>query len=191
MGTVEVVDTLAVSGGHRDCWPCTPRNVPPPGRRPQRSSPRSRRCSPNVRLYGAIDTLEYLRRGGRIGGAQALLGTMLKVKPVISLRGRRRRTGRARTHARRRRSSTSPGSSLRTRGGIDRLVVLNGDAPDTDRFLSMLRRVVAVPASDIWTLGPIVGAHAGPGIIGVAYLVRATPAEARGPGVSPEESASA
>jgi len=131
----------------------------------------ARREVGRVHVVAVVDTLEYLRRGGRIGGAQALLGTMLKFKPVISLQD----------------GVVEPVTRVRTRpkalqyiadvvakdsDTIERLVVISGDAPDTDRFVSMLESSVKVPPSDVWSFGPIVGAHAGPGIMGVAYLVR-------------------
>jgi DegV family protein with EDD domain len=123
-----------------------------------------------VNLYGVIDTLEYLRRGGRIGGAAALLGTMLKVKPVIGVEN----------------GVVEPVDRVRTRvkalehvvgivqqhvDRIERLVIVSGEAPDTDQFLSMLGGVVEVTPSDVWPFGPIVGAHAGPGVLGVCFSI--------------------
>jgi DegV family protein with EDD domain len=180
-GRVEVVDSLAVSGS-QGLLALHAAERAAAGATAAEIVSEVTAMLPTVRLYGAIDTLEYLRRGGRIGGAQALLGTMLKVKPVVSLDdGVVEPVARVRTHAKA--LEHIAGLVAADKGRLGRLLVLNGDAPDTDRFLSMLSESVTVPASDIWTLGPIVGAHAGPGILGVAYLVQGGPGR---PGVSPD-----
>lgn len=124
---------------------------------------------PRVRLYGVIDTLEYLRLGGRIGGAQALLGTMLKMKPVIGLQdGVVDPVGRVRTRAKA--LEHLAGLVRAEQGNIEKLVVIHGAAPDVEDFLGRLDGVVKVAPDDVWTLGPIVGAHAGPGVIGVVFI---------------------
>jgi DegV family protein with EDD domain len=121
-----------------------------------------------VHLYGVIDTLEYLRRGGRIGGAAALLGTMLKVKPVIGLEnGVVEPVDRVRTRAKA--LEHVVGLVRQHVDRIERLVVVSGEAPDIEEFMSMLDGVVHVTAKDIWPFGPIVGAHAGPGVLGVCF----------------------
>lgn len=124
---------------------------------------------PRVHLFGVIDTLEYLRLGGRIGGAQALLGTMLKMKPVIGLHnGVVEPVGRVRTRAKA--LDHLAGLVTQHQDNIDHIVVLSGAAFDIDQFLSRLDGVVQVAPSDVWTLGPIVGTHAGPGVIGVVFI---------------------
>jgi DegV family protein with EDD domain len=124
---------------------------------------------PRVRLYGIIDTLEYLRMGGRIGGAQALLGTMLKFKPIITVQdGTVESVGRVRTRAKA--LDHIAGLVREHKGKIDRLVLLSGEAPDTDQLIALLDEVIHVPPSDVWTLGPVVGTHAGPGVIGVVFI---------------------
>ena len=122
-----------------------------------------------VKLFGVIDTLEYLRLGGRIGGAQALLGTMLKMKPIIGLHdGVVEPVGRVRTRAKA--LDHLAGLVREHQSNIDRFVVLNGAAPDVDAFIPLLDGIVNVGPTDVWTLGPIVGAHGGPGIIGVVFI---------------------
>jgi DegV family protein with EDD domain len=190
-GRVEVVDSLAVSGG-QGLLVLHAAERAAGGASASEIAAEVTGMLDSVRLFGAIDTLEYLRRGGRIGGAQALLGTMLKVKPVVSLDdGIVEPVARVRTHAKALEHIAGLVAADKERLGP--LVVLNGDASDTDRFLSMLSGSVTVPPSDVWTLGPIVGAHAGPGILGVAYLVDGTsaPGGLGGSGVSPEGSAPA
>lgn len=135
---------------------------------------------PRMHLYGVIDTLEYLRLGGRIGGAQALLGTMLKMKPVIGLHdGAVEPVGRVRTRAKA--LEHLAGLVAEHKGAIEKLVVLSGAATDVDQLIALLSDVVAVSPSDVWTLGPIVGTHAGPGVIGVAFISGDTPEP---PGIS-------
>jgi DegV family protein with EDD domain len=174
-GRVEVVDTLAVSAGTGLlALHATKRAAA--GASAGEISTELNTMRSRIRLYGAIDTLEYLRRGGRIGGAQALLGTMLKVKPVISLdEGIVEPVARVRTRIK----ALEHIADLvaKDAASINRLVVISGDASDTDRFVSLLEPTVKVPPSDVWTFGPIVGAHAGPGIVGVGYLVGAEGSE--------------
>lgn len=120
-------------------------------------------------VYFVIDTLEYLRLGGRIGGAQALLGTMLKMKPVLGLRdGAVEPVGRVRTRAK---ALAHLVELVREhQGNIEQCVVVHGVAPDVGDFIGMLDGIVTVAPDDTWTLGPIVGTHSGPGVIGVVFV---------------------
>ena len=167
---IEVVDTLAVSAG-TGLLALQAAERAQAGASASEIATETKQLLEHVHLYGTIDTLEYLRRGGRIGGAQALLGTMLTVKPVVSLEdGIVEPVTRVRTRAKALEHIAQLVANDAER--IDRLIVLTGDAPDTDQFVSLLAPSVRVEPSDVWGFGPIVGTHAGPGIIGVAYLTQ-------------------
>ena len=66
------------------------------------------RAPDRTKLFGALDTLEYLKKGGRVGNARALLGSMLAIKPVVEVTRRRRSRSRARSAPARRRCASSP-----------------------------------------------------------------------------------
>jgi fatty acid kinase fatty acid binding subunit len=168
---VEVVDTLAVSAG-TGLMAVQAAERAASGAGAVEIAAELGELRSRVHLYGVIDTLEYLRRGGRIGGAAALLGTMLKVKPVISLEdGVVEPVDRVRTRAKA--LEHLAGVVRQHADKLERFVVVSGEAPDTDQFLSMLDGVVPVTRDDVWPFGPIVGAHAGPGVIGVCFTTSA------------------
>ncbi|MBM3660551.1 MAG: DegV family protein [Actinobacteria bacterium] len=121
-----------------------------------------------TRLFGALDTLEYLKKGGRIGNARALLGSMLSIKPIVEVHeGAVEEAGKVRTrskalHLLAEKAKAQP---------IDSLAVLHGQAPDVEDLLDMLSGIF--PRDDIVTglVGPVIGTHAGPGVIGVSFQV--------------------
>jgi DegV family protein with EDD domain len=120
-----------------------------------------------MKVYGAIDTLENLRKGGRIGGAQALLGSLLAIKPVIEVRdgvveeeSKQRTRGRALRYL---------AEKVRAAGPIARLAAFSADAPDMDEFLTMLQGVRPTEKVLVGDIGPVIGTHTGPGAIGVAW----------------------
>lgn len=117
-------------------------------------------------LLATLDTLEYLRKGGRIGGAQAMLGSMLSIKPVITVTdGSVNQAGKVRT-----RSKALRFIAERLPKQLQMLSVLHADAPDLDEFVAL----VAPPAEGIEVLigniGPVVGVHTGPRVIGVTWI---------------------
>ena len=123
----------------------------------------------SMKLYGAIDTLENLKKGGRIGGARALLGSMLSIKPVIEVRdGVVEEESKQRT---RNRSLRYLADKARAALPVSRLAVFSADAPDLDDFLKMLEGVSPSEGSTLFgDVGPVIGAHAGRGAIGVAWI---------------------
>lgn len=120
------------------------------------------------KLYGAIDTLENLKKGGRIGGAQALLGSLLQFKPVIEVRdGIVEAESKQRTRGR---SLRYLADKVTAAGPVRRLAVFSADAPDLDQFLDMLNDVKPTEKLLLGDVGPVIGSHAGPGAIGVVWI---------------------
>jgi DegV family protein with EDD domain len=124
-------------------------------------------ASERINLYAALDTLEYLRRGGRIGAAQALLGSLLDVKPIISFDvGEVSPAGKVRT---RKRALATVLEHLRELDDrVVRLGVIHSDPPDLEEFLDMVAEVHGT-RPQVMRIGPIVGSHAGPGVAGIVY----------------------
>ena len=121
------------------------------------------------RIFATPATLEYLRRGGRIGGVAALIGGLLEVKPLIAFRdGRIAAAGRVRSRAR---ALTAILEHVaEQRDSIRRLAAAHSDPVELPEFL---QRLAAIYEGEVMVarIGPAVGTHIGPGTVGVAYLV--------------------
>jgi DegV family protein with EDD domain len=123
-----------------------------------------------TRLWFAVDTLEYLRRGGRIGTAQAWLGGALKIKPILTLDGEITPIERVRTS---RRAFERLVEYMRSRrdDGADGWVVQHIQAPDVvERLLAEGRELFGSEPVFVSEIGPVIGAHVGPGLVGVGGL---------------------
>ncbi len=121
-----------------------------------------------MKVYGVIDTLENLKKGGRVGGAQALFGSLLSIKPVIEVRdGVVEQESKQRTRSKALRYLAD---KVIAAGPVARLAAFGADAPDMDAFLGMLEGVHPTERVLVGDIGPVIGAHAGPGAIGVAWL---------------------
>ncbi|MDI6815318.1 MAG: DegV family protein [Dehalococcoidales bacterium] len=122
---------------------------------------------PNVHLLGLLDTLKYLALGGRIGKAKALLGSVLNVKPVLTLKD----------------GEVAPAGQVRSRSkGIDRLfdfvqsvpniqdlaIIYNTTPNEAQTLAERIAPVFAKEQIIITRLGPMLGVHCGPGILFVA-----------------------
>lgn len=119
------------------------------------------------RLFGTLDTLENLKKGGRVGGAQALLGSMLSIKPVLAVEdGQVEPWARVRTRSKALRWLVD---KVKEEGTVEDLAVIHGDAPDVNTLLEMLEPLYPPDEVIVSTMGPVVGTHAGPRVIGVTY----------------------
>jgi DegV family protein with EDD domain len=120
------------------------------------------------RVFATLDTLEYLRKGGRIGGAQAFLGSVLSIKPVIEVvEGAVEPAGRVRTRSKALRFLVDQIPTGRT---IESVSVLHANAPDLDEFLAMLRPRVPDADVTVGVIGPVIGVHTGPRVMGIAWI---------------------
>src|SRR3954470_1624942 len=134
---------------------------------------RMREAADQVHLWFAVDTLEFLRRGGRIGAAQAWLGGALKIKPILTL-----------TH------EITPVERVRTAGrAFDRMVEFLRSEHDegrdgwivqhiqaheqAERLVEAGREIFGTDPLFVSEIGPVIGAHIGPGLLGVGGGPRA------------------
>ena len=131
---------------------------------------RARAAAQATRLWFAVDTLEYLQRGGRIGAAQAWLGGALKIKPILTFDGEIVPIERVRTSGR---AFERMVDYLRARheDGADGWVVQHIQAPDVaERLVDSGREIFGREPLFVSEIGPVIGAHAGPGLVGVGGL---------------------
>ena len=129
----------------------------------------ARSAMPRVDFRAAFDTLEYLKRGGRIGKAQALLGSMLKVNPIITLRdGVVEPAGRTRSRAK---AVECLYNFAMGYANIEEMAVEDTACPDDAEAL-VQRLSAKFPKERIYRskMTPVIGTHTGPGLLLVAIL---------------------
>ena len=121
-------------------------------------------------VYAALNTLENLKKGGRIGNAQALLGNMLSIKPIIDFSsGVVEEAAKLRT---RKKSLVWLRDKLAEHGDrVENLSVMHAQAEDIEDFLKLLATVVDPSTIRVGSLGPVVASHAGPGVVGMSFTL--------------------
>jgi DegV family protein with EDD domain len=121
-----------------------------------------------TQIYGALDTLENLEKGGRIGRAQKLLGSMLSIKPLIHISdGAVEEAGKQRT---RRKALEWLRTTLFDEGDVEHLTVCHGEAPDLEEFLDLLAPRYPRDQIRVTKIGAVIGTHGGPRVIGFCYV---------------------
>jgi DegV family protein with EDD domain len=131
---------------------------------------RARRARDQLKMWFAIDTLEFLRRGGRIGGAQAWLGSTLRIKPILTVESEITPFERVRT-SRRAFERMADLLSERAKDGADAWMVQHIQAPrEAEALAARGREIFATEPMCVSEIGPVIGAHVGPGLLGVGGL---------------------
>jgi DegV family protein with EDD domain len=126
-----------------------------------------------LRIWFCLDTLEYLKRGGRIGKAQAWLGGTLKIKPILSLEREIVPVERVRTAGRAFERMVAYAQDLHD-NGADGWVVQHIQAPEqAERLIERCREIFDSEPVFTSEVGPVIGTYTGPGLIGVGAIPRA------------------
>jgi DegV family protein with EDD domain len=124
-----------------------------------------RRARESADIWFCLDTLEFLRRGGRIGGAQALLGTALKIKPILTFGSEIAPVGRVRTQRRAFERMVQYLHELHDRGATDWVVQHAQSHEDAGRLVDEGTAIFGTEPLLCTEVGPVLGAHLGSGML--------------------------
>jgi len=132
-----------------------------------------------LKMWFCVDTLEFLRRGGRVGAARAWVGSTLRIKPILTLESEITPVERVRTAGRAFERMVDYMRSRRD-DGADGWVIQHIQAPEqAERLVERGRDMFGCEPLFVSEIGPVIGTHVGPGLIGVggvpASLVRGRP----------------
>jgi DegV family protein with EDD domain len=134
---------------------------------------RVREARRSLQIWFCLDTLEYLRRGGRVGKAQAWLGGTLRIKPILSLEHEIVPVERVRTAGRAFERMVAYAQELHDNGS-DGWVVQHIQAPEqSQRLIERCREIFDSEPVFTSEVGPVIGTYTGPGLIGVGAIPRA------------------
>jgi DegV family protein with EDD domain len=168
-GRIVIVDSASVCAG-LGLVAVAAANAAKDGATAAEAAARARELRAELKILFAVDTLEFLRRGGRIGGAQAWIGSTLKIKPILAIESEIVPIERVRTWGRAFERMVDHLSSLREDGN-DRFFIQHIQAADqAEKLAQRGAAIYGRPPEFVSEMGPVIGAHAGPGLIGVTAL---------------------
>ncbi len=165
-GRIEVLDSATACGG-LGCVVLAAAAKARSGAGLNEVAAHARATREQLKIWFAVDTLEYLRRGGRIGAAQAWMGGALKIKPILSLEDEITPVERVRTS---RKAFERMVDYMRSRqeDGADAWIIQHIRAPEqADELVARGREIFGSDPVCISEIGPVIGAHVGPGLLGV------------------------
>jgi DegV family protein with EDD domain len=166
---IEIVDSATACAGH-GLMAIASHNAIEQGATLAEAAARARELRRGMKILFAVDTLEFLRRGGRIGGAQAWIGSTLKIKPILAIESEILPVERVRTWGRAFERMVDHLQSLREDGN-DRFFIQHIQAPDQAAELARRgEEIYGRPPEFVSEMGPVIGAHAGPGLLGTTAL---------------------
>jgi DegV family protein with EDD domain len=123
-----------------------------------------------LRMWFAVDTLEYLRKGGRIGAARAWMGSALQIKPILTLDDEISPVERVRTRRRVFERLVQYAQELHDSGRDAWVVQHIQDPENAQRLTEQCRDVMGSDPVFVSEIGPVIGAHTGPGLLGIGGL---------------------
>jgi DegV family protein with EDD domain len=172
---IEIVDSRSVSMG-LGLPVLTAQRAADGGKSVEEAIEAVKRCQEATQVIFAVDTLEFLHRGGRIGGAARLLGSALNLKPVLAITdGRVESLEKVRTRAKSlRRLIEIAEEQLQGRRPTEASIIHAEAHADLDKFTEMVRGRLNPERLHTVTLSPVVGTHGGPGTLGVAFCTEDT-----------------
>jgi len=121
-----------------------------------------------VGVVAMLDTLEHLIKGGRVGGARALLGQVLSIKPLLELKdGVVAEAGRQRTRSK---ALVAIAEVVKSHAPLKRLALVHGASSEVAALESLVATIATQNPIIVTDMGPVVGTHGGPGIIGLCWI---------------------
>ncbi len=128
-----------------------------------------------MKVFFVVDTLEYLEKNGRIGGASALIGKVLDIKPILTMNnGKVDAFAKERTHKRAMKRICEIVEEQYPTNAKGHLAVMHGDAIDgAEKLVAYFKDTLGVSDIPVYELPPAILTHAGPGVLAVSFYAKA------------------